>query len=82
MNRLILALCVGVRSFGFVAGNSSAKRLCGGKSAGVQRDGVAQMHQASFQPGAPAQNSSAFLAAAVSFDEAWNLANICGWQLP
>jgi hypothetical protein len=49
----------------------------------MQCDGVAQKHQASPQPGAPAQNSSAL--GAVSFDEAWNLVKSTegnrSWQL-
>jgi hypothetical protein len=83
MKRLLVALCVGVLSFGLVVGNAEAKCLGGGKSAGMQCDGVAQKHQASPQPGAPAQNSSAL--GAVSFDEAWNLVKSTegnrSWQL-
>lgn len=58
MNRCILALCIGVLSFGLVVGNAEAKRLGGGKSAGMQRDSVSQK-QVSPQPSAPTQNASA-----------------------
>ena len=58
MKKLIMALCVGVLSFGLIVGNAEAKRLGGGKSAGMQRDSVAQK-QASPQPAAPTQNTSA-----------------------
>jgi hypothetical protein len=85
MKRLFVALFVSALSFTLVVGNAEAKCVGGGNSAGMQCDGVAQKHQASLQPGAPAQNSSAFLAAAVSFDEAWNLVKPTesnrGWQL-
>ena len=57
MNKLIMALCVGVLSFGLVVGDAEAKRLGGGKPAGMQRDSVSQK-QASPQPAAPAQNAA------------------------
>ena len=58
MKKLIMALCVGVLSLGLIVGNAEAKRLGGGKSAGMQRDSVAQK-QASPQPAAPTQNTAA-----------------------
>jgi len=53
-----MVLCAAVLSFGLVVGNAEAKRLGGGKSAGMQRDSVSQK-QASPQPSTPTQNASA-----------------------
>jgi hypothetical protein len=84
MKRLLVALCVGVLSFGLVAGNAEAKRSGGGKPAGMQRDSVTQK-PASPQPTAPTQNTSAPLAAAESFDEVWKQVKPSegdrGWQV-
>jgi hypothetical protein len=52
MKRLLVALCVGVLSFGLVVGNAEAIHLGGSKSAGMQRDSATQK-QASPQPAAP-----------------------------
>lgn len=52
MKRLLLALCVGVLSFGLIVGDAEARRLSGGKSAGMQRSGVAQ------RPATPTQQNA------------------------
>ncbi|MDQ5880445.1 MAG: hypothetical protein QG616_275 [Pseudomonadota bacterium] len=63
MNKLLVALCVGVLSFGLLVGEAEAKRLGGSKSSGMQRDSVSQK-QASPQPTTPTQRNAASPAAA------------------
>ncbi len=58
MNKLLVALCVGVLSFSLLVGEAEAKRLGGSKSSGMQRDSVSQK-QASPQPTAPTQQNAA-----------------------
>lgn len=58
MKKLILALCVGVLSFGLVVSDAEAKRLGGAKSSGMQRDSVTQK-QATPAPTSPTQQNAA-----------------------
>lgn len=58
MKKLIMALCVGVLSFGLVVGDAEAKRLGGAKSSGMQRDSVTQK-QATPAPTSPTQQNAA-----------------------
>lgn len=59
MKKLILAACAVVLTLGLsVSDAEAAKRLGGGKSAGMQRDSVSQK-QASPQPAAPTQQNAA-----------------------
>lgn len=53
MNRLILALGVGILSLGLVVSEAEAARMGGGKSFGMQRNNISK------QPSQPTQNSAA-----------------------